>query len=191
MVLKNPDEHQIGKTLVYFVRHGERIHLPGTPHPHDFGLSEKGKKEAKEIAKKFSKIKEEIDFLYSSPMKRAYETAIEIGKEIKKKPRIIKNFEEVQGILEHPNGFSKDYWKERINFEKKRKIFDEILEKNRGKVIVIVSHSRLSRMLFGRKIGLSYKKSKVFDLNNCHINLMRFKGKKLDYIYCINGKDLK
>lgn len=51
MVLKNPDKYQIGKTTVYFIRHGDRIHIPGTLPPHDFSLSEKGKKQAKEVAK--------------------------------------------------------------------------------------------------------------------------------------------
>jgi hypothetical protein len=56
MVLKNPDKYQLGKTIIYFVRHGDRIHIPGTPEPHDFSLSAKGKKQAKDVAKKFAKI---------------------------------------------------------------------------------------------------------------------------------------
>jgi len=190
MVLKNPNEYQKGKTMVYFVRHGDRIHIPRTPSPHDFSLSEKGKKQAKEVAKKFTKIKKEIDVLYTSPMKRAYETAVEIGKKIKKKPIIIPNFEEVNKILEHPKILNKEYWKARKEFRNKQRIFDRILKKNKEKVIVLVAHGRLNRMLIGRKLGLSHKKSNIFDAHNCHITLVRFKGKNLDYIHCVNSKEL-
>jgi len=190
MVLKNPDKYHLGKTIIYFVRHGDRIHIPGTPEPHDFGLSAKGKKQARDVAKKFAGIKGEIDILYTSPMKRAYETALEIGKKIGEKPVIIKGFEEMNIIIENPKLFSAKYWKARSEFKKKQKIFDKILEKNKGKVIVLVAHGRLNRMLIGRKLGLSHKNSNVFDAHNCHITLVRFKGKKLDYIHCVNSPDL-
>jgi len=190
MVLKNPNKYQIGKTIVYFVRHGDRIHIQGAPEPHDFSLSPKGKKQAKDIANKFSKIKNEIDVIYTSPMKRAYETAVEIGKKINKRPIVIKNFEEVHKILEKPLIFSKAYWKSRKDFSKKQKIFDKILDKEKGKAIIIVAHGRLDRMLIGRKLGLSHSKCNLFDANNCHITIARFSGKKLDYIHCVNSKDL-
>jgi len=190
MVLKNPTEYEIGKTIVYFVRHGDRIKIPGGKPPHDYSLSKKGKNQARKVAKEFSKIKSQIDVLYTSPMKRAYETAIEIGKIIGKKPRVIEGFEEVPKILEHPNLFRKNYWVARLKFRTKEKKFERLLEKERGKVIVVVAHGRLNRMLFGRKLGLSHKKSNIFDSHNCHITLARFKGKELDYIHCINSKDL-
>ncbi len=190
MVLKNPNKYQIGKTTVYFVRHGDRIKIPGEKDPHDFSLSPKGIKQAKAVAKKFVKIKDEIDFLYTSPMKRAYETAVEIGKKISKKPIIIPGFEEVHKNLEHPLIFNLAYWKSRREFRKKEKIFDRLLEKHREKVIVLVAHGRLNRMLIGRKLGLSHKKSNVFDAHNCHISLVRFRGKKLDFIHCMNSSDL-
>lgn len=190
MALKNPDKYQVGKTIVYFVRHGDRIHIPGTPEPHDFSLSAKGKKQARDVAKKFAEIKGEIDILYTSSMKRAYETALEIGKKIGKKPAVIEGFEEIDNIIEKPKLFRLKYWKARFNFRKKQKIFDKILEKNKGKVIVLVAHGRLNRMLIGRKLGLSHRNSNVFDTHNCHITLARFKGKKLDYIHCVNSPSL-
>lgn len=190
MVRKNPTEYEIGKTIVYFVRHGDRIKIPGALYPHDLSLSQKGIKQAKEVAEKFAKIKNEIDVLYTSPMKRAYETAVEIGKKINKKPIIIKGFEEVRKSLEHPKLFNKEYWKSRLEFKRKQKLLDKILEKDKEKVIVIVAHGRLNKMLVGRKLGLSHKNSNVFDASNGHITHVRFKGKKLDYIHCVNSKDL-
>jgi probable phosphoglycerate mutase len=190
MVIKNPNQYEIGKTTVYFVRHGDRIKIPGTQHPHDFSLSKLGKKQAMDVAKKFSKIKDEIDVLYTSPMKRAYETAVEIGKKIGKKPIVLQGFEEVHKELEHPKIFSISYWRSLKEFKNKQRIFDKILEKNKERVVVLVAHGRLNRMLIGRKLGLSHKKSNVFNAHNCHITLVRFKGKKLDYIHCVNSKDL-
>jgi probable phosphoglycerate mutase len=190
MVIKNPNQYQMGKTTVYFVRHGDRLHIHGAPEPHDFSLSSKGRKQARDVAKKFAHIKSEIDVLYTSPMKRAYETAVEIGKKIGKKPIVIKDFHEIAKIIEKPKILSPDYWKARKDFRKKQSVFDKILEKNKEKVIVIVSHGRLNRMLLGIKLGLSHKASNMFDANNCHITLARFKGKKLDYIHCVNSKNL-
>ena len=194
MVLKNPNKYQIGKTIVYFVRHGSRLSYPDAngheSEPHDFGLSAKGKKQAKEVAKKIAKIKDEIDVLYTSPMKRAYETSVEIGRKIGKKPIVIKGFEEINKILEKPRIFSRAYWKARREFRKKQKIFDKILDKNKEKVIVIVSHGRLNRTLIGKKLGLSHRACNLFDTYNCHITLARFKGRKLNFIHCVNSRDL-
>ncbi|MDO8517187.1 MAG: histidine phosphatase family protein [Nanoarchaeota archaeon] len=189
-MLKHPNKYQTGKTIIYLVRHGERIHIPGTPPPHDFGLSKKGIKQAKDVAKKFVKIKEEVDALYTSPMKRAFETAVEIGKKINKKPIVIKGLEEITKILEKPKLFNKNYWGQRIKFRKKQKIFNELLKNNKGKVIILVAHGRLNRMLLGKKLGLSHKASNVFDSHNCHITIASFKGQKLDYIHCVNSKEL-
>jgi len=190
MVIKNPTEYDKGKTIVYFVRHGERIHIPGTLPPHDFSLNENGKKQAKNIAKEFSKIKGEIDVLYTSPMKRTYETAVEIGKEIGKKPKILLGFEEINKPSNYPAIFSKHYWKNKLAIKRKQNILDKVLEENQGKVLVIVGHGRLNRTLIGAKLGLSQKISNLFDAHNCHVTLIRFKGKKIDYIHCVNSKGI-
>src|SRR3989344_2814050 len=85
MVLKNPNEYQKGKTIVYFIRHGDRLERKEDEPSHsDPGLSKKGIKQAKAVAKKFAKIKDEIDVFYCSSMKRAIETAKEIAKKIGK-----------------------------------------------------------------------------------------------------------
>ena len=109
-MLKNPNKYETGKTTVLFIRHGDRIHIPESknlglaiPGP---GLSEIGKKQAKDVARKLSKLKSQIDALYCSDMTRAIETAEIIGKEIRKKPKII------QGISE----FNKIIWEQDITF---------------------------------------------------------------------------
>jgi len=190
MGLKKPTPDQIGKTIVYFVRHGDRLHIPNTPPPHDFSLSELGKRQAKEVAMKFAKIKDEIDFLYTSPMKRARETAEEISKSIGKKAVIVRSFYEINKELARDKKFTYNYWKSYFQVRAAMKDLDKILLKNIGKVIIIVAHGGLIRTLIGQKLGLSIRKSNMFDYNNCHISLVRFKGKKLDYIHYFNSKEL-
>ncbi len=108
-MLKNPNEFEKNRTTVYFIRHGERIHLPNSPHAglHQPGpgLTKLGKKQAEKSAKELLKIKNEIDKLYCSSMKRAVETAEIISKKINKKPIIIKELSE----------FGASLWKRKIH----------------------------------------------------------------------------
>lgn len=50
-MLKNPNKYEKGKTIVYFVRHGERIHMPNSPESGLLipgpGLTAKGRKHSK------------------------------------------------------------------------------------------------------------------------------------------------
>ena len=58
-MLKNLNEYEKGRTIVYFVRHGERIHIPNSPNSGLLipgpGLTSKGKKQAIEVAKELYK----------------------------------------------------------------------------------------------------------------------------------------
>ncbi len=190
MTLKNPNEYDKGKTIVYLIRHGDRLHIEGSKEPHDFSLSKKGISQAKSLAKNLEKIKDEIDVLYSSTMKRAKETATIVGKKINKRPIILENFEELNKILEKPAYFKLRYWKERIKLKKSEKVFNQILEKNKGKVIVLVAHGRLNKILMGRKLGLNLEKSNCFHATTCHLACLRFNNKKLERIYCVNSKEI-
>ena len=191
MVLKNPSEYDKGKTILLLIRHGERIKIPGAPEPHDFSLSKKGISQAKNLAKKISKIKREIDVLYSSSMKRAKETAEIVGKSVGKKVNILPKFEEVSRLLEGKKYYKIDYWKARKKLRETQKIFDNMLIKNKGKLIVLVAHGRLNKILVGKKIGISFSKIKIFHFSNCFISLLRFDGKELEKIYSCNGSNFK
>ena len=193
MVLKNPTKYEIGKTIVFFVRHGDRIHIPGTPPPHDLSLSKKGLSQAKNVANKFYKIRDEIDAIYSSDMKRAKETAQIIAKKINKKIKIIPEFRELENQLERKKlkrFLDKNYWKEYLKFNKSLKKLDEILEKEKGKVIIIVAHGRIMRSWIFGKLGLSMYKRQAFEYHNCHISRIRFDGKRLNFIHYFNSKEL-
>lgn len=191
MVLKNSSEYDKGKTILLLIRHGDRIKIHGAPGPHDFSLSKKGISQAKNLAKKISKIKREIDVLYSSSMKRAKETAEIVGKSVGKKVNILPKFEEVSRLLEGKKYYKIDYWKARKKLRETQKIFDNMLIKNKGKLIVLVAHGRLNKILVGKKIGISFSKIKIFHFSNCFISLLRFDGKELEKIYSWNGSNFK
>jgi len=194
MTLKNPNEYQRGKTTVYFIRHGDRIHITNnqdigliTGGP---GLSALGKKQAIEVAKKFSKIKKEIDKIYSSDMNRAIETAEIIGKEIGKKPKIIKGISEFNKIVWSNRIYHYKFWKHYLKHRFSIKIFNKILNENKEKVILIVAHGNVIKGIIGKKMGFTHSQINKFDYHNCHISLVRFKGTKLDYIHYFNSKEL-
>ena len=68
---------------LYLARHGQTEYNAMSLHQHgDVELSELGIKQAKVLAKRFSKIP--IDLIYSSPMTRAKKTAEIINKNLKK-----------------------------------------------------------------------------------------------------------
>jgi len=193
-MIKNPTEHQKEKTFVYFIRHGDRIHIPGRkdigleiPGP---GLSNLGVKQAKLVAKELLKIKDEIDVIYSSSMARAIETAKEISHLVHKKPIIIPELCEFSKSLWNKKIYTKKFWQDLKRYNSAKKAFDKILEKNKGKVIVIVAHGGVINGIFGKKFGLKFKKINNLDYGNCHITLLRFKGKKLDYVHCFNSKTI-
>jgi len=193
-MLKNQNEHEIGKTNVLFIRHGDRIHVSGddgigliSPGP---GLNKLGKKQAKDVAKKLSKFKGQIDLLYCSNMTRAIETANEISKKIGKKPIIIEDLSEIAHAVWKRNIYTKEFWKYYLKHLNSLKALDKILEKDRGKFIVIVAHGNLIKGLIFKKLGLSLKQIGFFHHHNCSVSSVRFSGKKLDHINCINSKEI-
>lgn len=195
MVLKNPSEYEKGKTIVYFVRHGDRKSMknsPGAglriPGP---SLSPLGKKQAKDVAKKLSKISHEVDKLYSSTMARAIETAEEISKSINKKITKHEELSEFNQFLWKNRYYHKNFWKHYFLMRKAVKKFNQILKENEGKVIVIVAHGNVIKGLIGKKLGLRHNQISKLDYHNCNITKARFrKNKKLGYVYYFNSKDL-
>ena len=167
MTLKNPTKYEKEKTLVFLVRHGDRIHIPENkeiglriPGP---GLSTLGKKQAKQVAKKFSKIKNQIDVLYSSNMARSIETAEEIGKAINKEPVICEGFSEFNKFLWERKIFHKHFWKHYKLHKISLKKFNQILKKDKGKVVVIVAHGNVIKGLIGNKLKLKMSQIKKFN----------------------------
>jgi len=194
MVLKNPNKYESGKTTVLFIRHGDRIKMDGKkevgiriPGP---SLSTLGKKQAKDIAKKIFRFKEQIDNLYCSNMARAIETAEEISKTINRKPKIIPELSEFNKCIWEKKIFKLKFWRAFKRYISSFKALDNILKENKGKFIVIVAHGNVIKGLILKKLGLSFKQISYFHHTNCAISSARFSGTKLDHINCFNSKDI-
>ncbi|MFA4886973.1 MAG: histidine phosphatase family protein [Candidatus Nanoarchaeia archaeon] len=193
MVLTNPNTYQQGKTLVFFVRHGEQLRdkeYNSKIETPCLGLTPLGKKQAEEIAKKFSAIKSEIDGVYSSDVSRALQTAEPIAKCLHKKLIIRKELAEFKKIVWTKKIYHLQYWKHYLKHRNSIKVFNELLEKNQGKVLVMVAHANIIKGLIGKKLGLPLKDRGKLNHDNCHVTLARFAGKKLDYLYYFNNKEL-
>jgi len=101
---------------LYLVRHGENqanITKELSCRKVDYPLNEKGRLQAEQTGRYF--LTQEIDEVYSSPLKRAVETAEIIGSSVSKEVVIMENFRELDvGELEDM-GNSPEAW--RLYFE--------------------------------------------------------------------------
>ena len=150
---------------IYIVRHGEtdwNLNFKVQGGSSDIPLNQNGFEQAKKIAQRLKD--EKVSAIYSSPLKRAIDTANEINryhnKEIFNNKKIIeRDFGKLEGsdykklsitmkkiIL--LNEYDK-YEVERIEeFEKRVKEFiHEIHEKHFGENIILVSHSAVTKMI--------------------------------------------
>ncbi len=159
----------MSKTTVYLIRHGQslgnlnRIFLGHT----DLGLSELGIQQAKATSEVLSNVK--IDKIYSSDLKRAYETAVSVAKPHNLGVITDKNLREVfAGEWENKNvdqlieiwgrEVFVNQWKERFGEftfpsgesvkDAGKRFYNEIASicnKNPGKTIVVTAHAAVIR----------------------------------------------
>ena len=164
----------------------------------DPGLSERGLKQAELLGRALEK--EKIDVVYSSPLKRTYQTAQEIAKrhglEIIEDRRIIEIDHGVwSGMLveEVKERFPEDFrmWLEephRVKFEggeslqdvfKRVKDFLEFIrEKHWGQTVAIVSHTVPIRAMLCALLNIDLSKFWVFGCDNASYSLVRMEEKR-------------
>ena len=168
--------------MIYFVRHGQtEWNKIGRMQGHiDIELNDEGKNQAQIVKEKLNGIK--FDKVFSSPLKRAKETAkIICDQEIIIDDRLIERYNgELEGKLKteievfpdfnDPNDTrfgieSLDHFKERIN-----SFLDEIVKKYKGKNILVATHAGVClyvRCYFeGEPEGILYE---VYKLKNCEV----------------------
>jgi len=190
MTLKNPNEYEKGRTIVYFVRHGDYNideSVPRIPGP---GLNSKGIKQAKSVAKSFKRISDEVDAIYSSSMARAIETAKEINKVLHKHLQVQEELCEFNRFLWERKVHHPKFWKHYSKYLKAQRCLDEILAKNQGKVIIIVAHGNVIKGILGKKMNIDFKIRGLMNQDNCHVTKIRFVGKKFSYLYYYNNKEV-
>lgn len=144
------------KTTIYFLRHGE-VHNPKDilyGRLPKFGLSEKGKKHIESAAKELKD--KHIDYLYTSPLLRARQTARIIGRILNLRPGISRLLIEVKLIFA---GITLTEYREKIqpilyddiHIQKGQESVEDIVKRmlqflhivtkrHRGKTILVVSH---------------------------------------------------
>jgi probable phosphoglycerate mutase len=185
---------------LFIVRHAESEWNPIGRYQGllDPGLSERGLKQAELLGRALEK--EKIDFLYSSPLRRTYQTAQEIAKrhglEIIEDKRIIEIDHGVwSGMLveEVKERFPEDFrtWLEephRVKFEggesledvfKRVKDFVEFLrEKHWGQTVAIVSHTVPIRAMLCALLNIDLSKFWVFGCDNASYSLVHMEEKR-------------
>ena len=184
---------------LYLIRHGQTGYNASSLHQHEnVELSKLGEKQAEILTKRFSKIP--IDVIYSSPLKRAKDTAEIINKKLKKKVIYVdflkewKNPSEVidksisdpkvkkihELTYKNRNDHFWHYSDEEnfIEFRERVLEFFNVLEKTKKENILAVTHGGPIRiiifsMMLGSNIdGDDFRKFKsTFRLNNTGITL--------------------
>ena len=175
-------------TTLYIVRHGETdSNIAHTCLGHkDMPLNTTGEEQARGLIEKFRSIP--LDVIYSSPLKRAVDTAAGIA-EMKALKIIMNNglierdfgdwddmtFEEIEAkypreyaewqenwtSFKIPNGESSDEAQARISAA-----VDKILSENEGKSVLIVTHLGTARHIISHVLGLTTEQSWRFTLDN-------------------------
>ena len=194
------------RTIIYFIRHGtiKNKNPQVIPGDYDFTMSSKGKSEIKKVANWLSK--KDISAIYSSPIKRALESAEIIQKKFLSL-RINKSFEirewirpwrgkfyknvikarEWQIYLNHPTKLTgyqdlKGLSNRMLNFLKK------LLKKHSSKEIVCVTHQDPIRAL---RLRLERKPLDLLNKIHCKngsVTILYFNGNKLNKIRYIEPK---
>lgn len=169
-------------TRIILVRHGitewnEKELVQGLS---DIELSQSGLKQARKVATRLARMK--FDFIYSSPLKRASETAEIIARHhnckiIHTSLLIERNMGElegkcVEGLYEYWNNPRKRPRNGENIYDIRKRIspfLDSLLKKHKGKTILIVSHGTTAKVMLCHLTGIPLSKSFVFRLANTSI----------------------
>lgn len=164
---------------IVFVRHAEKSELGENP-----SLTEKGKKQAKYLAKKLSKLKTFEEF-YCSDLNRARQTAEIASKKIKIKPQIEKSLNEFKSetLKEDEGRWDK---KEKLHYNNLISFLKKITKNpDEKKKILIIAHGITNRMILSYFLKLDMKKLIQFRTRETAINSIywvdKFKNWRLKY----------
>lgn len=188
-------------TRLYLIRHGEtewnrQRRTQGCGN--DLSLSQNGLLQAKALANRLKNIS--VDTIYSSDLKRAYETAFEISKTIELPvntspglremnlgcfegltfDEIERQYKEVFEIWRSnpketiiPEGEALITLQERISSE-----IDEIIQEHDGKNIIVVSHGISIKMLILKVLCMDISNHDRIRLDNAGISIIEYRGNR-------------
>ncbi len=191
----------MSKKIIYFVRHGEsELNAQGIRQGSEGSLSELGRRQAFETAKKFPKSKGKPQILFSSPYQRTKETAEIIAKELnmeihfsdllveRRNPSEIigkkADSKEVKQIVDRiDNSFHEDNlrYSDEENFidlkERARKLLHFIRKQDENRIIMVTHGIFLKMviacMIYGKKLTASqYNELSYFNpINNAGMTI--------------------
>ncbi|WP_338603885.1 2,3-diphosphoglycerate-dependent phosphoglycerate mutase [Sulfolobus tengchongensis] len=157
-------------TVVVFIRHGQSTSNVNKVLSHDinsYPLTEEGIEQAKEAGKELSKVK--VEKIYTSPVLRAYQTALIIGETIGIFPIVDQRLRErYLGELNNTVFDPNDHWKLKVvkkqieikglesweDMTRRMKNFLESIINKDNNVIVAVSHSDPIRAIIAYLLGM-------------------------------------
>lgn len=155
---------------VYLLRHGETEwnHKGKLQGLIDTKLNENGINQAKNVAEYF--LDKQIDIIYTSPLKRAYDTACIIAKEIDSQVIKIDCLKEMP--LVNCQTMEKKYWfehrKEFYHFEKLvTSCFNRIIRDKRN--ILIVGHGTWIKIILCKINNELFFNNTSFEVDNCEV----------------------
>ena len=171
---------------LYLLRHAETewSRLDRHTSTIDLSLTERGREQAAQLAKKIEGIS--FEEVYTSPMKRAVETCFLKGA-IRDSDLVEWNYGEYEGLTSSEIAAKNPSWS---LFEKGapggetvvqvEKRADRFLQKLFGKMgnIAIFSHGHFSRVLAARFLGLSAKEGRIFYLSVASLSVLGFEHEK-------------
>ncbi len=198
-----------------FVRHGETIWSRTQQHTFrgriDIPLNERGIQQARSVGQLLKD--KNIQYIYSSPLKRALDTAKEITRFHKLKIRIHEGFIDLdfgdwQGKLhedikrqypEHyqkwlvephkmkfPNGENLDIVRSRIESAIK-----ELYSQHKSGSIVITTHGAVLRVILCYLHGVGNDRYWDFSMDNCAVTIAEFDGNEFKIVVENENKHLK
>jgi broad specificity phosphatase PhoE len=198
-------------THLYLVRHGATPSNERRPHVLqgrgvDQSLSAAGREQAEAVGRFFAD--RSFDALYSSELKRAFETAEAIGRAHDVRPTPVPGLHEVDvgrwegldwGVIERDDAetyaaFMADPTAQGYPagetyadvLARVRPVFDGLLERHAGETIVVVAHNVVNRVYLADLLGLPVSLSQSLRQRNTGVNLVKRKGAET-YVVTLNA----
>ena len=175
---------------IYLLRHGETLwNQEGRMQGHrDVPLSEEGLKQVAEAAGKVANLKEPMEAILSSPLKRARVTAETVAEAIgypKEKiilcPELIeRGFGEAEGSTpeerqeKYPDGIYPGMETPEELCERAGRVLEECLERFPGRTILLVSHGMFLKALLAVAAGADFEKGDVPIVGPASLNLLEY-----------------
>lgn len=159
---------------ILLVRHGESEHNAGKTDDENSPLTKRGERQAEYLGKALKKQKIDIDYIYTSNLKRSKKTGEIISKIIE--VPIKKSFE---GLDEYPTRYLRKRLGGSFSLRLKRlkKFLKEIeKERDKDKTILMVAHGITNKIIVAQFIQIPLRKQLLrFSQHNTGLNILDWK----------------